>query len=715
MTSLYVPVRIGDLIEFSGIHNGEGSASTHQGRVMDVDPDRSHECTLQVSPYAPFVTLDLTQSIYKVIYGAGEFSETTNEMIGWEVEFPNESSSAGGTDHAVVKQVDCDMNCVLVAFDDGRKDWRDLTMNAFKVLGRPTRISSPKRPVEAVVGHPVQHETMEAREGEVPVPDFDWYSEGGHVELCDDHGQFEEGALFCARKDGTLHLFNEKRQFFDITLIIQSFKVVIHGLLHLKSIPMGQSVDIYSPMHGEFRNGMVMKTAELGKLTPVRFPDVGIEWLDLSSQTFKLVFLRSQLKFMKHSNVSENAVDGVKLAPLSEPRHRRLESNFSEDHEIQHSRSHRPALRVGQQLELFDSTSRQYLKYRIAAIDAEKSHHYHLEQMHGSKALLAVTDMAKALVMDLEHTKCRILLTSSDWKEWGYGLVGQRVDVYDKHDRTVLGGKIVEMDDSDHGRLHIKLKDGSKRWFELSSTKVKLKMSRETKNRQPDPELPDQSKTSTEESFRERRATVGIASPERTNESVRNLQLTRQASEKLPIQETSALPRTVSSPVMGSRFDGPTRLPTLDFSRLRPPAPENIVEKEATDSQRSRTPNGGEQLSELLPPMDDIWTEESANDGSGPRYVHIGTGEIRNELPRWLKKLGEATNESFILNTATGTQFQLPGFTQSTPQTSARVVALPIGPLEAVRVVSQITNDRTETQSTENIHEHENKQDVGDS
>ncbi|KAJ0401307.1 hypothetical protein ATCC90586_000814 [Pythium insidiosum] len=303
-------IRIGDLIEFAASRDVEPANGLTVARVMDVDPSAPHECIVQISPFDPFQKVDLTRAFYKIVYAVGEMAQLTTTMIGWEIEIVADAER-NTMERGVIKQVDSDLNCALLAFQDGHKDWRDLTMNQFKVIGRITKATSASPPkvstltkpeASAPLAVPKLRITSDATRGDVQttsttlptsaVDGFDWYAEGGHIELCTAEGHFREGALLCSQREQCLQLYNETRQFFEIEPRKQSFKVVIHGLLSLKTIPLGQKVDVYSPMHGAFRAGAVMKEADVGKLTPVRFDDDGsVEWLDLSSQTFKLLFL----------------------------------------------------------------------------------------------------------------------------------------------------------------------------------------------------------------------------------------------------------------------------------------------------------------------------------------------------------------------------------------------------------------------------------------
>ncbi|GLD96479.1 hypothetical protein PINS_up005162 [Pythium insidiosum] len=62
----FIPVRIGDLIEFAANHDAEPANALTVARVMDADPSSPHECVVQISPFDPFQKVDLTKVFYKV-------------------------------------------------------------------------------------------------------------------------------------------------------------------------------------------------------------------------------------------------------------------------------------------------------------------------------------------------------------------------------------------------------------------------------------------------------------------------------------------------------------------------------------------------------------------------------------------------------------------------------------------------------------------------
>lgn len=60
----------------------------------------------------------------------------TPAMTGWEIELI--SAETQQPDPAIIKRVDTDLNCALVVFASGQKEWMDLSMTKFKVIGRPS-------------------------------------------------------------------------------------------------------------------------------------------------------------------------------------------------------------------------------------------------------------------------------------------------------------------------------------------------------------------------------------------------------------------------------------------------------------------------------------------------------------------------------------------------------------------------------------------------
>lgn len=458
------------------------------------------------------------------MYEVGEMPRLTQVMVGWEVEMLNAETQQH--ELAVIKRVDADMNCALVVFGSGQKEWMDLSMTKLKVIGRPSldtpidgatadqvvvesdvsvyggsgrtmqelippikmpvpKLSVPLRSLPSEEQASARRMSTAFVPLEVPSVDseeFDWYTEGGHVELCDGDGVFHEGAVLCSRSQTHVQLFNENRQFFEVSIAAQAFKVVIHGLLTLKTIPMGQSVDVYSPMTGGFRSGTVLKTAELGRLTPISFPPgKAVEWLDLSSQTFKLVFVppgsrtpanpTSIAKAEAHldrnrqtSNTADSSPD-----PRSPPRHFRRSAQY-------------PHLHLGQRVEFFDDDSKQYIKYIVSKVLDVGAHEYIFEpdtraSSSSSPTKGMQTGTHASVVGALPQLRCRLPLQTSHWQEYREFLTEQRVDVYDKIGRSVLTGRVMEVSATDaEPSLLVRYKDGRKEWVFLRSSKVKLRL-----------------------------------------------------------------------------------------------------------------------------------------------------------------------------------------------------------------------------------------------
>jgi len=465
------------------------------------------------------------------VYEAGEMPKLTQAMVGWEIEMLNAETQQ--PEPAVIKRIDVDMNCALVVFGSGQKEWVDLSMTKLKVIGRPPleaavdsattgqvfvesdvsvyggsgrtmqdsvqadtqlippikmpipKLSVPLRPLPPEERYSARRMSTAFVPMEVPSVDseeFDWYTEGGHVELCDGDGVFHEGAVLCSRSQTHVQLFNESRQFFEVSIAVQAFKVVIHGLLTLKTIPMGQSVDVYSPMTGGFRSGTVLKTAELGRLTPISFPPgKAVEWLDLSSQTFKLVFVPPR------SHTQENPASITKAEThLDQNRQPNNTAGSSPDHRSPSRHFRRsaqyPHLHLGQRVELFDDDSKQYLKYIVTKVLDVGAHEYIFEpNTRSSSSSSPVKNMQTGthapVVGALPQLRCRLPLQTSHWQEYRELLTEQRVDVYDKIGRSVVTGRVMEVSATDaEPSLLVRYKDVRKEWVFLRSSKVKLRL-----------------------------------------------------------------------------------------------------------------------------------------------------------------------------------------------------------------------------------------------
>lgn len=436
------------------------------------------------------------------MYEAGDGPKLSEAMVGWEIEVVNVETQQG--EPAIVKRVDTEINCALVVFGSGKKDWMDLTMAKFKAVGSPIGESlsfhlSPSDIVAACAlndGDPADRAVSEAQSSVktviprlnmpsrsprptdsgpiTPMTDnnadaepFDWFAEGGHVELCDLAGSFREGAVLCSKTATHAQLFNERRQFFEIECSSHPFKVVIHGLLSLKTIPIGQAIDVYSPMCGDFKHGTVVRTAGVGQLTPISFPpDNTVEWLDLSTQTFKLVFIPAD----ENSNLDTQVEERSPSRYQTSSRHHRHHSNPLTTY---------PPLQVGQRIEIFDEESKHYVKFKVGKVLDLAAHEYLFEPSARAADSIASRSSIgwKPVVAGLSTLRCRVLLQSEQWPEYHQSLVGHRVDVYDKISKTVLSGRVQETAAADaEPSLLVRYKDGRKEWVFLKSSKVKLRL-----------------------------------------------------------------------------------------------------------------------------------------------------------------------------------------------------------------------------------------------
>ncbi|KAE8987904.1 hypothetical protein PR001_g22186 [Phytophthora rubi] len=413
-------------------------------------------------------------------------------MVGWEIEL--ESADTKHLERGVIKQVDCDINCALVLFAEGRKEWLDLTFFRVKISGhQPSPRDSNADGVarESTKPHNTGDDTSGISDSITPSsphnfhvavsslsmpridPDaFDWHLEGTHVELCNRDGHFLEGAALCSKPKSHLQLYNENRGFFEVACSVQGFKVVIHGLENLKKIPMGQIVEVYSPLIGRFRSGTVLKAAVLGHLTPIRFgPSTAVEWLDLKSQTFKLVFLPHITDAFEHLDDMDHALQHADLSP-----HKSHEQDSHRSPDLEY-----PHLYEGQGIEIFDDHSKQYLKFKVAAQSNWSSEAYIFEQVENPAGGTS-SRSAKHVVSSLSHLRSRLLLQPAHWEKYHRILVGHRVDVYDRVGigKSVMNGKIHAVggseNSSDEPTILVRFKDGHQSWINLRTNKVKLRM-----------------------------------------------------------------------------------------------------------------------------------------------------------------------------------------------------------------------------------------------
>ncbi|KAJ8518382.1 hypothetical protein ON010_g18215 [Phytophthora cinnamomi] len=299
--------------------------------------------------------------------------------------------------------------------------------------------------------------------------DFDWHLEGTHVELCNRDGEFLEGAALCSKTKSHLQLYNEDRGFFEVGCSLQGFKVVIHGLDNLKAFPMGQIIDVYSPLIGRFRTGTVLKAAMHGHLIPIRFgPSKAIEWIDLKSQTFKLVFLPHITEAFEHPEESDRSNLHAPRNSREHPPHRSHGHESHRSHYLEY-----PRLCEGQGIEIFDDQSKQYLKCKVVA-QSNWSNEAYVFELAENPAGGAST---KHIVSSLSRLRSRLLLQPAQWGEYRRVLVGHRVDVYDRVGKSVMNGKIHAVDGSSaEPAIQVRFKDGHQSWIDLRTNKVKLRM-----------------------------------------------------------------------------------------------------------------------------------------------------------------------------------------------------------------------------------------------
>ncbi|GMF38930.1 unnamed protein product [Phytophthora lilii] len=511
-----LPVKVGDVLEFdprSASKDGEGGTSSPTkslarslitGRVVEVlseEEGGDGRCTVQVSPES-LQPLDLKRTFYKL-------RSLSPTMVGLEIEL--ESVDTKRLECGIVKKVDCDINCALVVFAGGRKkEWLDLTFFRVRLPGHhyspdidsdcangndgvkssPTNKSkqneaweTPKQYSNAegtVDRSQLPPEDVSVTTSQLSMPrvdpdQFDWHLEGTHVELCNHKGQFLEGAALCSKTNSHLQLYNERRGYFEIACSVQGFKVVINGLENLKTFPMGQIIDVYSPLVGEFRSGIVLKAAVVGRMTPVRFmTDKAVKWLDLKSQTFKLVFLPHITDAFEHfGDPSDCATRGLKsFGDHSSHRSHSHDSHRNQDLEY-------PRLYEGDGIEIFNDHLKQYVKYKVASLSNWSKEAYIFEPVESASGGVS-SRSARHVVSTLSQLRTRLILQPSRCEEYHRILVGHRVDVYDRDGKNVMNGKIHAFggaeNSSNEPTILVRFKDGHQMWIDLRTSKVTLRM-----------------------------------------------------------------------------------------------------------------------------------------------------------------------------------------------------------------------------------------------
>ncbi|OQR84142.1 hypothetical protein ACHHYP_13845 [Achlya hypogyna] len=330
----------------------------------------------------------------EVVYEAGEFVRQET-LAGATVEV---LSDAGAMQTGVVKQFDAALACCLVRYATGGKEWLDLSKRGFKLL-------------------------VEVR-AESSVP---WYADGGQLELYSPDDTFQGGAVICSYETNRVRLYSETRGAFDIDPTVTAHKVVLHGLHGGAQVPAGQCIEVYSSVLGAFRVGHLMKRAVKGALVPVRFQHAtGLEWVDLSAQTFKLVRFPGERQLPVP----------VSPRPFTFPR-----------------------LGVGTAVEVFDRGV--YCKRTVLAA-AAAPHVYEVRD---------TTTLAPSL-LDVASATCKVRVQA------GMDLIllsGYAVEVYIKAARRVDVGFVCGGDNALH-MLHVRF-DGSRAdWLHVATTKLKIRL-----------------------------------------------------------------------------------------------------------------------------------------------------------------------------------------------------------------------------------------------
>ncbi|KDO25850.1 hypothetical protein SPRG_08794 [Saprolegnia parasitica CBS 223.65] len=368
---------------------------------------------VEATPRSTRVRFDDDQSVVavtslKVVYTPGAFLlQDAASVVGADVEV---SQPDGATMRGAVKQFDAAQQCHLVRYDSGKKEWLDLATCHFKVC-----VASAPSP---------------------------WYVAGAEIELYSLGAPhtFQEGAVVCRHFGATASLYNSSRGAFEMHPATTPHKVVLHGLHGGRDIPAGSCVDVYSASHGTFRIGHVLKRAAQGALAPLRFLDSDtLEWVDLSSMTFKLVLFPGQRP----------------VTTLLSPR------GFSF-----------PTLPPGAHVDVYRDGS--YCKCSVVATTTAP-HVYDVRE--------ARTDALFRL--DLARAKCKVRIPpSADLAHFRDHVV----EVFVKASRRVDTGRVSDANASTK-MLQIRYDGGRTDWVHIATTKVKVRLPRDLEATPESPEV----------------------------------------------------------------------------------------------------------------------------------------------------------------------------------------------------------------------------------
>ncbi|RHY97997.1 hypothetical protein DYB35_002543, partial [Aphanomyces astaci] len=445
----------------------ESSGKTVRGCVLSYCPE-DHTCiidigntiSLKIDPKATNakvlrIVLFRQLKAAQVVYEIGDMHEwVVGDLVGYRLEL---ESSDGPTATGVLRQHDLDLKCSLVRFDNGAKEWLDLSqrrvyllLSSYDNALASTQAGPPNIPL------PLPYSPRKS-------PRCTWYKEGNHIELYDATGEFQEGAVICSEYDdlaGMLSVANEIRGKFEIAVATQPHKLVLHGFSVLKDIPVDHIVEVYSTTKGGFRRGSILKKAESGRLIPILFEHAAsMEWVDLSSQTFKVVCFPDRIRPLsareRERQLSADATtNGVA--------HKFVRNNPATLNDGATFRF--PPLSEGTQIEVYHREKSLYVKNTVVRSVSNRPYVYELH---------AVTSGSRSVV-DLAATRCKVL-----WKDAVdldlTSLVAHVIEVFVKEEKRVDAGRICGCNNKSR-MLHVRFQDGRKEWVALRARKLKIRL-----------------------------------------------------------------------------------------------------------------------------------------------------------------------------------------------------------------------------------------------
>ncbi|RLO04562.1 hypothetical protein DYB28_006388 [Aphanomyces astaci] len=445
----------------------ESSGKPVRGCVLSYCPE-DHTCivdigntiSLKIDPKATNakvlrIVLFRQLKAAQVVYEIGDMHEwVVEDLVGYRLEL---ELSDGPTATGVLRQHDLDLKCSLVRFDNGAKEWLDLSqrrvyllLSSYDNALASTQAGPPNIPL------PLPYSPRKS-------PRCTWYKEGNHIELYDATGEFQEGAVICSEYDdlaGMLSVANEIRGKFEIAVATQPHKLVLHGFSVLKDIPVDHIVEVYSTTKGGFRRGSILKKAESGRLIPILFEHAAsMEWVDLSSQTFKVVCFPDRIRPLsareRERQLSADATtNGVA--------HKFVRNNPATLNDGATFRF--PPLSEGTQIEVYHREKSLYVKNTVVRSVSNRPYVYELH---------AVTSGSRSVV-DLAATRCKVL-----WKDAVdldlTSLVAHVIEVFVKEEKRVDAGRICGCNNKSR-MLHVRFQDGRKEWVALRARKLKIRL-----------------------------------------------------------------------------------------------------------------------------------------------------------------------------------------------------------------------------------------------